>query len=62
MALKMEKTDGLGLFSEHLKHACPAIVNDLSLFFTACFRHGYLPKCIRDCYCTCSKTWKGCLM
>ena len=47
--LKNGKSDGLDLFSEHLKHACPAIVNDLSLFFTACFHHGYLPKCIRDC-------------
>ena len=47
--LKNGKSDGLGLFSEHLKHACPVIVNDLSLFFTACFRHSYLPKCIRDC-------------
>ena len=47
--LKNGKCDGLGLFSEHLKHACPVIVNDLSLFFTVCFRHGYLLKCIRDC-------------
>ena len=47
--LKNGKCDGLGLFFEHLKHACPAIVNDLLLFLTLCFRHGYLPKCIRDC-------------
>ena len=47
--LKNGKSDGLGLFSEHLKHASPAIVNDISLFFPACFHHGYLPKCIRDC-------------
>ena len=47
--LKNGKSDGLGLFSEHLKHACPVITNDLSSFFTTCLRHGCLPKCIRDC-------------
>ena len=43
------KSDSLDLYSEHLKYACPIIVEDLSIFFTACFRHGFLPQCIRDC-------------
>ena len=43
------KSDGLGLVSEHLKHACPVIADDLSSFITACLRHGFLPKCIRGC-------------
>ena len=41
--------DNLGLFSEHLRYAGPVIAGDLAIFFTACFRHGYLPQCIRDC-------------
>ena len=47
--LKNGKSDGLDLFSEHLKYACSAISDGLSIFFTACLRHGFLPKCIRDC-------------
>ena len=47
--LKNGKSDGLDLFSEHLKYACSAISDDLSIFFTACLRHCFLPKCIRDC-------------
>ena len=46
---RTEKTDSLGLSSEHLKYACPVIAHDLSAFFTACFRHCYLPKSLRDC-------------
>ena len=47
--LKNGKSDSLGLFSEHLKYACPVIEQDLSVFITACFRHGYLPRSVRDC-------------
>ena len=46
--LKNGKSDSLGLFSEHLRYAGPVIAGDLAIFFTACFRHGYLPQCIRD--------------
>ena len=48
-SFKNRKSDSFGLFSEHLKYACPVIAHDLSVFFTACFRHGYLPKSVRDC-------------
>ena len=44
--LKSGKSDILGLSSEHLKYACPAIVEGLS---TACLRHGFLPHSILDC-------------
>ena len=47
--LKSGKSDILGLSSEHLKYACPAIVEGLSIFFTACLRHGFLPHSILDC-------------
>ena len=47
--IKNGKSDSLGLFSEHLKYACPVIEQDLSVFVTACFRHGYLPSSVRDC-------------
>ena len=47
--LKNGKSDNLGLFSEHLRYAGPVIADDLAIFFTACFRHGYLSQCIRDC-------------
>ena len=47
--LKSGKSDSLGLSSEHLKYTCPAIVEDLSIFFTACLRHGFLPHSILDC-------------
>ena len=43
--LKSGKSDSLGLSSEHLKYACPAIVDGLSIF-TACLRHGFLPRLI----------------
>ena len=39
----------LGLFSDHLKYVCPVIEQDLSVFITACFRHSYLLRSVRDC-------------
>ena len=48
-SLKNRKSDSLGLFSEHLKYACPVTAHDLSVFITACFRHGHLPKSVQDC-------------
>ena len=45
--LKNGKSDGLDLFSEHLKYACSAISDDLSIFFTARLSIG--------------KTWNACV-
>ena len=44
--LKSNKSDGSGVSSEHLKFAVPVIA---AAFFTAILRHGYMPKCLRDC-------------
>ena len=35
--------------SEHLKFAMSVIAESLASFFTAILRHGYMPKCLRDC-------------
>ena len=32
-----------------LKYACPVIAVHLACFFTACFRHGFIPHSISDC-------------
>ena len=47
--LKSNKSDESGVSSEHLKFAMPVIVESLASFFTAILRHGYMPKCLRDC-------------
>ena len=47
--LKSNKSDGSGVSSEYLKFAVPVIAESLAAFFTAVLRHGYLPKCLRDC-------------
>ena len=46
--LKPRKCDSVTLYSEHLRHACPAISEHLACLFTSCLRHGYMPKCLRD--------------
>ena len=46
--LKPRKCDPVTLYSEHLRHACPAISEHLACLFTSCLRHGYMPKCLRD--------------
>ena len=43
------KSDASGLSSEHLKLAAPVISDFVSALFTAILRHGYMPKCFRDC-------------
>ena len=43
------KSDASGLSSEHLKLAAPVISDFVSALFTAILRHGYMPKCLRDC-------------
>ena len=47
--VKSGKFDSDGLSSEHLRFACPVIADSLASLFTACLRHGYMPKGIRDC-------------
>ena len=48
LLLKPRKCDSVTLYSEHLRHACPAISEHLACLFTSCLRHGYMPKCLRD--------------
>ena len=47
--LKRNKSDACGVFSEHLMYSSAVIANPLAIFFTAILRHGYMPKCFRDC-------------
>ena len=47
--VKSGKFDPDGLSSEHLRFACPVIADSLASLFTACLRHGYMLKGIRDC-------------
>jgi len=47
--IKPHKVDSAHLSAEHLKHSALSIAGPLSGLFTAVLRHGYMPKCIRDC-------------
>ena len=47
--LKNKKSDSSGVSTEHLKHSSSAIAESLALLFTSILRHGYMPKCFRDC-------------
>ena len=47
--LKNKKSDSSGISTEHLKHSSSAIAESLALLFTSILRHGYMPKCFRDC-------------
>ena len=49
VALKNKKSDSSGISTEHLKHSSSAIAESLALLFTSILRHGYMPKCFRDC-------------
>ena len=44
-----KKSDSNGISTEHLKHSSSAIAEFLALLFTSILRHGYMPKCFRDC-------------
>ena len=45
--LKSKKSDGDGVYSEHLKFAFPAIAKPLARFLTSIVRHGhYLSRCV----------------
>ncbi len=47
--LKPCKSDGSALSSDYFIHAAPVIAPLLASLFTAIVRHGYIPKCLRDC-------------
>ena len=47
--LKIAKSDGTGIPSDLLIIASPVITDFYSHLFTAIFRHGYMPKSLRDC-------------
>ena len=47
--LKSKKSDGDGVYSEHLKFAFPAIAKPLASFLTSFVRHGHMPQCLSDC-------------
>ena len=46
--LRQNKSDGSGVFTEHLKYASFVISEPLAAFFTSVVRHGYMRLCIRD--------------
>ena len=47
--LKLSKSDGSILVSDHVIHAIPAISSPLSMLFTSILRHGFLPTSLCDC-------------
>ena len=47
--LKSSKSDADGVFTNHLKLACPVIAEPLALLFSTILRHGYMPPVLRDC-------------
>ena len=48
-SLKPGKTDFDRVSTNHLKYSLPVIAGYIAAFFTAILRHGYMPKCFRDC-------------
>ena len=46
--LRQNKSDGSGVFKEHLKYASSVISEPLAALFTLVVRHGYMPLYIRD--------------
>ena len=47
--LKLGKSEGTNLLSNHFVYASPVLSNFLSDLFTAMLRHGYVPISLRDC-------------
>ena len=47
--LKAGKSDGDGVFAEHLLFASSALISPLADFFSSLVRHGFIPQCLRDC-------------
>ena len=50
--LKSSKSDADGVFTNHLKLACPVIAEPLALLFSTILCHGYMPPVLRDCPCS----------
>ena len=46
--LNSGKSDGDGIFSEHLIYASSAVMAPLAIFFSSLVRHGFMPQCLRD--------------
>ena len=47
--LKSGKSDGDGVFAEHLIFASSPLITPLSDYFSSLVRHGFMPHCFRDC-------------
>ena len=47
--IKLGKSDGDGIFSEHIFYASSVLAFPLAAFFTSILRHGFMPQCLRDC-------------
>ena len=47
--LKLSKSDGSILVSDHLVLCLPAIAQLIAYLFTAMIRHSFMPKLLRDC-------------
>ena len=46
--LKLGKSDGRSLMSDHVLRAPPLLASKLSSLFSALIRHGYIAECLRD--------------
>ena len=46
--LKLGKSDGRSLMSDHVLRAPPLLASKLSSLFTALIFHGYIAECLRD--------------
>ena len=47
--LQIGKSDGDGIFSEHLIYVTSALLGPLAVFFSSLVHHSYLPQCLCDC-------------
>ena len=47
--LKSGKSDGDGVFAEHLIFASSPLITPLADCFSSLVRHGFMPHCFRDC-------------
>ena len=47
--LKLSKSDGSGLSSDHLVHIAPVISNTLADLCTAIIHHGHMPEALSNC-------------
>ena len=47
--LQAGKSNGDGVFTEHLLFASSALISPLVDFFSSLVRHGFIPRCLRDC-------------